>query len=246
MSWASDLLVDARDDEATAARARAAFAGAAHVLVDNDAVGVAAVAFGADPAAVSNVPWGVDLAAFPAAPTRPQDGPLRLISLRTFEPVYDVATLVRAVALTSGDVTLTLAGSGSLEPDLHDLADDLGISVSWAGRVPEPDVPALLAAHDVHVSTSTSDGTSISLLQAMATARPSIVTDIPSNRTWVPDDWRFPTGDAAALAARIDAVDRGGLAAAGAAARALAEERADWDRNRRRIIDLYDRLDTQC
>jgi len=38
---------------------------------------------------------------------------------------------------------------------------------------------------DIYVSTSPHDGTSVSLLEAMATGTFPIVTDIPANREWI-------------------------------------------------------------
>ena len=42
-----------------------------------------------------------------------------------------------------------------------------------------------LNSSDIYVSTSSSDGTSLSLLEAMAAGLPLLVSDIPANREWV-------------------------------------------------------------
>ena len=46
-------------------------------------------------------------------------------------------------------------------------------------------MPKWFRAADTYISCAQSDGTSVSLLEAMATGLPLIVTDIPSNREWV-------------------------------------------------------------
>ncbi len=245
MSWASDLLIDACADGIVEAQARKALAAASHVLVDNQAIGVSAAALGADIDRLSVVPWGVDLCQFPMAPLpNTGAGPLRLVSLRSLEPVYDIATLLRAISLVNRPVEITIAGDGSMGSELRNLSEDLklGRSITWAGRVPEPEVRNLLASHHVHVSTSRSDGSSISLLQAMATGRPSVVADIAPNREWVPPEWTFAVGDPDALAGVIDRIDVSDLAAECAASRRLAEDRANWGVNRQRILNLYDSL----
>ena len=48
-------------------------------------------------------------------------------------------------------------------------------------------MPAYLNAADIYVSTSLSDGTSLSLLEAMACSLPVVVTDIPANKEWITD-----------------------------------------------------------
>ncbi len=65
------------------------------------------------------------------------------------------------------------------------------------------ELPELLGRTDVYVSSSLSDGTSISLLEAMATGTFPVVSDIPANRPWVEhgrNGLLFPPGDDAALA----------------------------------------------
>ena len=255
MSWASDLLIDIERSPLARTRAAAALAGAAEVLVDCRTVADIAVALGAARNHVTVVPWGVDLSSLPYADAAPEpDGPtLRLVSLRSFEPIYDLPTLLTAVSrarrsLGPGRLALSLAGSGSEHDALRALADrlDLTDDLTWLGRVGEDEVPALLAAHDVHVSTSRSDGSSISLLQAMAVGRPSVVTDLPSNREWVSPGrtgWVFAPGDADALAAVLVDLhgrrhDLNGVALAG---RQLVEQQADWQVNRRRVAETYRR-----
>lgn len=253
MSWGSDLLVDANVDQAIAAGATAALVGAAHVLVDNAAVGRAAITLGASPDRLSVVPWGVDLATFRFVPTRPTPGPLRLLSLRSFEPVYDMATVIAGVALAveaddAPPITLSIAGSGSLESDLREQAAVAGIDhvITWLGRVSEPDVANLLADHDVHLSAALSDGSSISLLQAMASGRPSIVTAIESNLEWVTpgvNGWTFAPGNPVDLSRCIlSAALTGPLDELGRAARTVAEDSADWERNREHVLNLYDEI----
>lgn len=254
MSWASDLLVDVQHQPAARAAAAKALRECAGVIVDCEAVAHAATALGARAERTLVVPWGVDLDAFAFHQARTPRGALRLLSLRTFEPVYDVATLLRAVATvrdTLGDsaVHLTLAGSGSLEGELRGLASTLGIesSLRWIGRIAETDVAHYLADTDLHVSTSLSDGSSISLLQAMAVGRPSIVTDIPSNREWVTPDangWLFHASDPDDLARIIGHALKAKttFSTMARACRTTAESRADWCRNRRRIADFYERI----
>ena len=62
--------------------------------------------------------------------------------------------------------------------------------VTFAGYV--DDIVALWRRHQVLVLASRAEGTPLSLLEAMALARPSVVTDVGGNAEWVvPDETGF-------------------------------------------------------
>lgn len=249
-SWGSDLLRDV-DAPERRSRAVAALHGGSRLLVDCQTVALAAAALGAPSDRTAVVPWGVDLQAFAYAAPRVQPGRLRLLSLRSLEPVYDVATLLYgfATAIHAANdcaLTLSIAGAGSQEAELRKLADDLRVSrsVKWFGRVPAAGIASLLRDHDVHVSTALSDGSAISLLEALASGRPSIVTDLRSNLEWIAPGvtgWVFEAGNPDSLARTIlQAVSvRGEFTEMAERGRAVAQERADWNRNGRLIANLY-------
>jgi len=78
--------------------------------------------------------------------------------------------------------------------------------VSFISEVPHEQVADFLANSDVYVSTSLSDSTSVSLLEAMASQLPVIVTDIEGNREWVKNGvngFIIPTKNPKALAERL-------------------------------------------
>jgi glycosyltransferase involved in cell wall biosynthesis len=94
-----------------------------------------------------------------------------------------------------------------------------------------------------YVSTSRSDSTSISLLEAMASGATPVVSDIPGNREWLtPESGKFfPVGDARSLsAALIDVLgDAGFRRAARVTNRARVEHEGDWAANVARIEARY-------
>ena len=56
---------------------------------------------------------------------------------------------------------------------------------------------------DLYISASHVDGSSVSLMEALACGLPCVVSDIPANKEWVTDGvngWIFPDGDVDALA----------------------------------------------
>lgn len=103
-----------------------------------------------------------------------------------FEPVKGFDVMIRAFAALSADwqglqPVLVLAGDGSTMSELRALADDLGVgrSVRFLGL--RSDVPAFLRTLDVFSLGSRSEGTSISLLEAMACGVCPAVTDVGGN-----------------------------------------------------------------
>jgi glycosyltransferase involved in cell wall biosynthesis len=163
--------------------------------------------------------------------------------------VYDVATLLRAWArlpeTERAAAELLVAGTGSEERALRTQAG--ATPVRFLGWLHEPRLDAELRAAHVYVSTSTSDSTSVSLLEAMAAGCLPVVSDIPGNREWVVDGETallFPPGDDANLAAALQrAIREPGLRERAAERnRKVIAERATWATNMQAVEDLFARL----
>ena len=106
--------------------------------------------------------------------------------------------------------------------------------VQFAGQVRQDDLPDYYCSADLYVSASHSDGSSVSLMEALASGLPAIVSDIPGNREWITpgeQGWLFPDGDDEALASLILQAYRSAPLPALSSRRQLAEQRADWPRN---------------
>jgi glycosyltransferase involved in cell wall biosynthesis len=192
------------------------------------------------------VPWGADLARFPLAPLAATP---HVVSVRQLEPLYEVATLVEALPAVRAAVpalTVTIAGDGPERGALSARVAALGLAdcVRFVGRVAHDRLPALLGEAAAYVTTSRSDSTSISLLEAMASGPTPVVSDIAGNREWLRDGETarfFPVGDAGALAAALVAVLRDDefRRAARLANRARVEHEGDFAANVGRIELRY-------
>jgi glycosyltransferase involved in cell wall biosynthesis len=154
--------------------------------------------------------------------------------------------LLRAAAGVP-EATFILAGDGPLRPRLEELARSLGLAerVLFLGH--RDDVPALLASCDLFVLPSLYEGLPLSLLEAMASGRPAIATDVPGSNEVVhhaESGLLVPRADPLALA---DAIRR--LLADPAAAERLARAgraRVDRDFSVERMVRgveaVYDQL----
>jgi glycosyltransferase involved in cell wall biosynthesis len=242
MSWGSDVLAEGVGSASVARDITLVLERAAGLVADCAAVRSACAAWcpGCE-ARFSIFPWGIDLDGYrPTAGGTPRR---RLLSTRTWAPIYGIETLVRAFALaapSAPDADLVLAADGPLASAIRGLVRELGIEgrVEFPGRLRQDALPALFASVDGYVAASLSDGTSISLLEAMASALPVIVSDVPANREWVEEGqggWVVRAGDVSGYAEamrKLLAITPSTRAAMGSQNRRVALERADWRKNR--------------
>jgi glycosyltransferase involved in cell wall biosynthesis len=123
----------------------------------------------------------------------PPRSPLRVVCTRGFNPVYNNEYLVRGLArLAHGlpDFEVVFVSGGPLLSEVRTLAAALLSGpirerVRFLGGVTEEVLLSILRQSHIYVSLSRSDGTSISLLEALACGVFPVVTDIPANREWV-------------------------------------------------------------
>jgi glycosyltransferase involved in cell wall biosynthesis len=135
---------------------------------------------------------GIDthLFKFSERPFSGHAAPLRLICTRRLESVYDHATIIKSLAIVSTrgiNCVLTMVGDGIMRAELENLATRLGVRgrICFAGVVPNRMLPARLGEHDVYLSASTRDGTSLSLLEAMSAGLFPVVSNIKANAAWI-------------------------------------------------------------
>ncbi|NYI08477.1 glycosyltransferase [Allostreptomyces psammosilenae] len=126
------------------------------------------------------VPNVVDFAALP-----PRPEPVRALDRWLFVgrliEQKGVPVLLEAFALAAREnprATLTLVGSGRLEEALRARADELGLAgrVRFLGPVPPQEIAACLHAHDLLVHASRFETFGMTVVEAVATGTPVLVT----------------------------------------------------------------------
>jgi glycosyltransferase involved in cell wall biosynthesis len=120
-------------------------------------------------------------------------GYLVIGSTGRLSPHKDNATLIRAAALLRENLPdlnylVLLAGDGPDLPELYTLTRELNLMehVRFLGFWHQ--IPELLGALDVFVSSSLREGLSISILEAMAAAKPIIATSILPNQELIDNE----------------------------------------------------------
>jgi glycosyltransferase involved in cell wall biosynthesis len=173
-----------------------------------------------------------------------------IATVARFHPVKDHVTLLRAFAVIATDlpdVDLLLAGDGPLRADLERLAAELGIDARVRFLGIRSDVPDLLQAADAFALTSVSEAASLTLLEALASSVPVVVTDVGGNPEIVRngvDGLLAPRGDAPAIAKALRTLldDPERATAMGAAGRARVEEHYQLQHTVAAYHDLYRRV----
>ncbi len=98
------------------------------------------------------------------------------------------------------NVTLTVAGDGPEAERLAELAGEYGVSVRFLGNVAHEELPELYRAHDAFVLPSRNEGMSDTVLEAMASGLPVIVTNVGDTAELVEGNGIVvPVDDAGAL-----------------------------------------------
>lgn len=217
---------------------RLALAGSTVALPSTTLMGIARDVWRLPPSRLRYIPNGIDLARFTAAPDaalatwEPACGPL-IGTIAALRPEKNIARLLHAFAAATArsPARLAIAGDGPEAAMLAGLAATLGIAeqVRFLGHRADP-VP-VHAAFDIFALSSDTEQMPLTLIEAMASARPVAATDVGDVRAMLAEaNRRFVTPpDAAPLADALvqliaDAALRAQL---GAANRARAAEAFD-------------------
>lgn len=239
--WGSDVLVQPKKFSHRYF-ARKAIEHASAIFLDSMAQAKATVRFGGRIEKITMFPW-IDLDwVFASADAKGSKPSQRLIMFnRGHEYVYRPLTLIDAipqVIKSNPDAMFLIAGEGSMTNEMKRRVTSLQMDqhVRFLGRVPRQELIKLVNESSVYVSTSSSDGTSASLIEAMALGVPPVVTNIEANREWIKHGFNgllFDVDDSAELARLINTLlsDEHMAKEIGTNAKRTVQARVDWKSN---------------
>jgi glycosyltransferase involved in cell wall biosynthesis len=267
MSWGYDLVMDADKSKWMQWITRYTLKRADFFTSDANVSRDKAIAYGMDPDKTVIFPWGTDIEQFvPKADRRrktvddkkrstvhgPRSNGITLFCSRTWEPIYGVDVLAKAfvkVARVNPNVNLILLGGGSQGTKIRQILMNGGVMerVHFGGQVAQKDLPRWYHMADLYISPSHVDGSSVTLMEALASGLPCLVSDIAGNKEWIEDGvngWLFRDGDAHDLAEKIlFAIEhRKSFKKISEAARRTAEEKADWKKNFGKLLETYQKI----
>jgi len=133
---------------------------------------------------------GVDLNLFSMLENRRNESKIRIVSTRNFYEIYDQETIFQAITQIlkqKENLEFYFFGDGPLKEKYIQIIkrNELAGKVYFEGWQPREKIAKQLAESQIYISASRSDGTSSSLLEAMACGCFPVVSDIPANRNWI-------------------------------------------------------------
>lgn len=203
-------------------------------------------------------PWGVELDRYnPEVPpfgfriARGWQSATVVLSTRTLDALHGIRTLVEAgiQALAKvHELRFVFVGDGPLRTWCEQRVREAGVEQAFwfLGKVQEEKMPGLFVESDLYVSASQTDGTSVSLLQALASGRPVAVSDLPGNREWIRpglNGWLISNGShqewvrAFVAFSQLSSTKKKEFQQTNLA---LARERADWEKNFQTLLSAYE------
>lgn len=206
------------------------------------------------PDKVKNLPIGVDTTLFHPGPgdssIRPH--PIRIFSNRGFRHEYDPKTIIDAVGIvhtTYPDIEVTLKGGGCERKFFEEYVSEKGFDsfIHFLDRTDYSCVADDYRNADIFVSAAISDGTPVSMLEAMASGIACIMTDVGGVPEWIRDGFNgllFPSKKPDILAKKViflieNPDERKKL---GNNAQKTIEFRGDWGRIMKEMEDDYNTL----
>ena len=132
---------------------------------------------------IQTIPNAIEI---PPTPQRETADELRIIYTGRLDQaqkrVMDLGKVAAHLSERNVRCSFSLVGSGSHEQELRSVFSGMGekIRVNFMGRIPHQEVLCALASHDILLMTSEFEGTSLSLLEAMAQCCVPVVTNIRS------------------------------------------------------------------
>lgn len=171
---------------------------------------------------------------------------------RGHDTIYGIEYLLLAIpeiVRNEPDSRFLFIGSGPLTPKFKNIVNDLGIEnyVKFIGFIQNDELGKYLSASDVYVSPSLSDGTSVSLLEAMACGLPVVVTDVDAIMEWITDGingFIVPKRNSSVLTQKIVKLIRDDHLRElfGKENRQIAENRGSWQNTTKAFENVFSTL----
>ena len=193
------------------------------------------------------IPFGCDLEIFRWDGVRDFEKPTILVT-RNWTKLHSNSLILEAIQIlheSKVDFKCTFLGDG---PELENarkrfLNTSFESKVEFRGTTSPKEIARLMQNSNIYVSASSSDGSSVSLMEAMASGMVCVASDFPSNLEWIIDNqtgFLFRNGSSENLAdalSRILEKTPSELRKIGRMGQEIADGKADWKKNREIFLE---------
>ena len=251
ISWATDLMVFAASSNDHLMEITKTVQELDLVFVDNYPCENALVAMGVAEKDIVRAPWGPDFEVpldnwNSIDKAQGPEGIRKVLFGRTIEPHYEPEVFLEAfsqLAKEFDDVHAILIDSGTHVDHIKELIMKLNLEnrITWEKARSTAGFLHLIKEADVFVTTPKTDGTSVSVLQAMDLGVPIVSSETNGSAEWVIagiTGWTFPKGDQLQLLMELKDV----LSTSNETkqvitqnARKLVQTRAGWNTSKKRM-----------
>lgn len=195
---------------------------------------------------IHEIPWGCDREYFSKVKVAFEQK-IKILVTRNWFPLYRNEVIIDALKileLKKIDFNCTFIGHGPLLEEQIEKLDVLSKSsdIRFLGQKSKAGIRNVMSENWIYISAASSDGTSVSLLEAMAAGMICITTDFPSNHEWIEHSisgFMFPNGDSEALASLIEMISclsTEEKLKIGRTAKDIVLRRGDWRNNQKSVI----------
>jgi glycosyltransferase involved in cell wall biosynthesis len=188
------------------------------------------------------IPFGCDLETYKWRGVRDFQKPRFLIT-RNWTKLHSNFLILEALQILNNskiDFTCIFLGDG---PELENARNWIQNSplksiIEFRGNTSSVEMSRLMQESNIYISASSSDGSSVSLMEAMVNGLVCLVSDFPSNLEWISDKesgFLFSNGSSESLAEALFGILRRSPSELNIVARMgqeIAEKKADWNKNK--------------
>ena len=259
MVWGSDILVEPKKNPVIKLLVKNVMKQADHIQCDANFVKAKIIKdYKIKDDKITVFPWGIDINLFkPLEKSKcrkklnlPEDKFIIYFN-RPLSEIYGIEYLLTGIKLfldEKDDVLLNIISDGPLFEFSEKFIIENGLKskIKIIGRQPNNLLPLYLNASDIYISPSLSDGTSLSLLEAMACGTGILVSDVPAILEWVTNEnglivKRKNTND---ICKQLNFAynNRSVMKKYGEININIINERANWDKNYSMLKDIYIKL----
>jgi glycosyltransferase involved in cell wall biosynthesis len=259
MPWGSDILIEPDNSIVKKKIVKKVMNQCDHVQCDAEFVKKKIINdYGLSESKVTVFPWGIDLSLFGKSDKNSARAKLHIerdkfviVFNRYLEQVYGINYLLDAFKVFSkdkDDVLLVMLSEGVLKNfTIKFIAEyKLESKINLIGNVSNFELPDFLNSSDIYVSSSLSDGTSLSLLEAMACGLGLVLTDVPAIKEWVNEEngliVQRRSSEELAKAMQNYYENRDLIYKHGKKSIEISFARADWDKNYLKLKEIYSKL----